>query len=74
MLRAQPPGLFPGNIICREHLIHQLSDAHRVNDTWVVVQFEDRLKVAQLSRRKAELDLELAKSKLNVLRDYKNQE
>ncbi len=41
-----------------------------INDTWIVVQFEARVKVAQLSRRKAELDLEMAKSKLNVPREY----
>ncbi len=39
-------------------------------DTLAVVQFEARVKTAELSRRKAELQLEMAKSKLNVLRNY----
>jgi len=41
-----------------------------VYDTLAVVQFEARVKSAQLSRRKAELELETAKSKLKVLQDY----
>ena len=39
-------------------------------DTLAVVQFEARVKSAQLSKRKADLDLEMAKSKLNLLREY----
>ena len=39
-------------------------------DTLAVDQFEARLKVVQLAKRKAELALEMTKSKLNVLRDY----
>jgi hypothetical protein len=41
-----------------------------MQDTLAVVQFESIVKVAQLSKRKAELELEQARSKLNLLREY----
>ena len=37
---------------------------------WIVVQFQDRLKSAKLSKRKAEFELEMAKSKLDAAREY----
>ncbi len=40
-------------------------------DTMSVVQFESRLKSAELSKRKAEVQLEQSRSKLLVLREYK---
>jgi hypothetical protein len=41
-----------------------------LHDTLAVVQFEAMVKTAQLSQRKAEMELEQAKNKLKLLRDY----
>ncbi len=41
-----------------------------VQETWILAQFQDRLKAATLSKRKAEIEREMARSKLMLLREY----